>query len=210
MTSLCTANFTNSTCNKRNESSTLNENVEEQHLCSNFSSDAWIDNRKLPADRPGSSWLVSVLHCQQYQITKITKSQFLRRTGCTSVAGLFSSVFVWSYALALVGLSCWFNEKCWHLMFTLQLLKELVPATNAFPIRADMASSVCCFNSLRPRGIKANDTESIPRLPLKGHIAVSGWRDVTDGDHFDSLETGDVQVGLISHNFGHHWASIFT
>ena len=58
-------------------------------------------------------------------------------------------------------------------MFTLQLLKELVPATNAFPIRADMASSVCCFNSLRARVIKANDTESIPRLPLKKHIAVS-------------------------------------
>lgn len=58
-------------------------------------------------------------------------------------------------------------------MFTLQLLKELVPAINAFPIRADKVSSVCCFNSLRARVIKANDTESILSLPLKGCSAVS-------------------------------------
>jgi len=82
-------------------------------------------------------------------------------------------VFVWSYALALVSLSCWFNAKRWHLMFTLHLLKELVPAANAFPIRPDTASSVCCFSGLRARVIKANDTESIPHLPLKGHSAAS-------------------------------------
>lgn len=84
-----------------------------------------------------------------------------------------SLVFFWSYALDLVSLSCWFNKNCWHLMFTLQLLKERMPATNAFHIRADMASSVCCFNSLRARVIKASDTESIPSLPLKGRTAVS-------------------------------------
>lgn len=58
-------------------------------------------------------------------------------------------------------------------MFIWQLLKELMPATNAFRIRADMASSVCCFNSLRARVIKASDTESIPCRPLKGQNSVS-------------------------------------
>lgn len=76
----------------------------------------------------------------------------------------------------------------------MQLLKELEPAPNAFPIRKDMASSVCCFNSFRARVIKANDTESIPRLPFKGYITVSIqgilWM-VT------ALETEELQVGLI-------------
>lgn len=73
-------------------------------------------------------------------------------------------------------------------MFTLQLLKELMPATNAFHIRADMASSVCCFNSLRARVIKASDTESIPHLPLKGHNAVSMGRNTTEHDCFGSFQ----------------------
>lgn len=84
-----------------------------------------------------------------------------------------SPVVFWSNALDLVSLSGWFNKKCWHLMFTLQLLKELMPATNAFHITADMASSVCCFNSLRATVIKASDTESTPSLPLQGQNAVS-------------------------------------
>lgn len=79
----------------------------------------------------------------------------------------------WSNALDLVSLSCWFYKKRWHLMFIWQLLKELMPATNAFRIRADMASSVCCFNSLRARVIKASDTESIPCRPLKRQNSVS-------------------------------------
>lgn len=109
--------------------------------------------------------------------------------------------------LILVSLSCFPNQKCWHLMFTLQLLKELLPAINAFPIRADTASSVCCFNSLRARVIKANSTESILCLSLKEYSAVSIWRAIIDVDIFDSLKKGNIMVGFISCSSEHHYVS---